>query len=331
MSLNLPKRIKLEDLEKAFGIEPDKTIDTVPFREPMGAAKEKEAKNTLHNLKKHYPLLVTPKIDGFRCCIVNNHAATKKFLLIPNEHIRKTIEACRDIKNGMDGELVAGKNFQETQSAVTTIEGTPDFIYYIFDYVKSREGQKTPYVDRIKNLDDCFVPSILERNPWIQLVTPVLCKTEKELLDAEQVYLANGFEGLIARRVDARYKEGRSTMSEGYCVALKRFVDSEAVIIGFEELELNDNPMERDNFGLAKRSHAKAGKVMGNMLGSFRVQDLFDGRIFYVGSGLTVEQRKYIWQHKDEFINRAIKYKYQKYGVKENPRSPIFLGMRDVE
>ena len=114
---------------------------------------------------------------------------------------------------------------------------------------------------------------------------------------------------------------------------LKRFKDSEAVVLGFEEQMLNTNRADKDAFGRTKRSSAKAGKVGKGTLGKFRVRDVHSGVEFEVGTGegLTQKLRQKIWDDRDAYLGKTIKYKFQPHGVKEKPRLPIWLGFRDAD
>jgi ATP-dependent DNA ligase len=94
-----------------------------------------------------YPLLVTPKIDGIRCIVVNGKALTRSLKPIPNHFVRTMIEAsCPD---GFDGEIVVEGGFNATQSAVMSAEGTPDFRYLVFDFLRQPE----PYSARMQRAE----------------------------------------------------------------------------------------------------------------------------------------------------------------------------------
>jgi DNA ligase-1 len=76
---------------------------------------EKIEPSELENLK--YPVLVSPKLDGIRCLIVDGKALSRSFKPIPNLFIQSLLS--KQEFNGLDGELVLeGKTFNETQSIV---------------------------------------------------------------------------------------------------------------------------------------------------------------------------------------------------------------------
>ncbi|KKL68388.1 hypothetical protein LCGC14_2125500 [marine sediment metagenome] len=272
--------------------------------------------------KIQYPVLCTPKLDGIRCLKIDGKAVSRNFKKIPNTYIRSWIEEF--FPDGVDGELIAeGGTFQETTSAVMREDGARKVVfYYVFDYVKN--DVKRTYSERMEDLADHLegVPKEMCKR-----VLPTTIKNETELLAFEKKCLADGYEGVMLRRPDGPYKEGRSTVREGYLLKLKRFVDSEAVIVGFEERLHNENVATKDAFGRTERSSHKANMTPTGMLGAFVVKE---GKMsFKIGSGFTEKQRIEIWNNRDKYLGQLAKYKSQKQGSKDAPRFPIFLGVRN--
>ena len=270
-----------------------------------------------------YPVYGTPKFDGVRCCIVNGVPLTRTLKDIPNNFVRNELT---DIFNGIeyiiDGELISGSNFQETTSAIMSEDGEPVFSYNIFDYVKSSVAK--PYLERIKDLE------LLEINNdrYCIKIVPVKLNCHEEMLTYENKCLVTGYEGIIIRSGFSPYKFGRSSVKECYMLKIKRFTDSEAIILGYEELMHNNNDMEINELGYIDRSTSKEGLIPMNTLGSIKVKDIISGIEFSIGSGFTEEQRKEIWNNKEKYINSIVKYKHQSHGAKELPRFPVFIGIR---
>jgi DNA ligase-1 len=274
-----------------------------------------------------FPILATPKLDGIRCLKINDQVLSRKFILIPNNHVRNLMA---NLPNGLDGELVVPNyNFNQIQSAIMSESGEPNFEFHIFDYVKSSINDS--YINRIKDLRALNLPA------FCKLVLPKSINNVQELNCYEEECLSNGFEGVMLRKPDGRYKCGRSTEKEGLLLKLKRFNDSEAEIVGFEEQMENTNQAEEDAFGKTKRSKQLSGMVGKNTLGKFIVVEKGDtpwaGKQFFIGTGegLTEELRKTIWSKKDDYIGKIVTYKYQPHGVKDLPRLPIWKGFRDMK
>jgi DNA ligase-1 len=273
-----------------------------------------------------FPVLATPKLDGIRVLKVDGKAVTRRFKPIPNKHIRHLLE--KHLPDGIDGEIMTEGTFNDIQSKVMSHEGEPEFTFYVFDYVK--DSLTKPYKDRmldmVNGLESVVKNSTLPFS--INLLTPVLVRTVDELLEFESQCLEHGFEGVMIRQPGSKYKCGRSTLKEQILLKLKRFYDAEAKVIGFEEKMKNDNKLERDEFGLAKRSSKKDGMIPADTLGALIVEDLKTGVKFGLGSGFDDELKKEIWSHQRKYKNKIVKYKYQSVGVKDAPRFPVFLGFR---
>lgn len=271
-----------------------------------------------------YPLLASQKLDGIRTIVQNGKVLTRTFKQIPNHYIRETLEfVLKGFDGAFDGEIIVGSTFNETTSAVMSFEGRPNFVYHIFDYVMD---PSIPYKDRMTNLR----LSVGERLKvsYIKYVYPKWLYTYDELCNYEEFCLGDGYEGVMTRTPDSPYKFGRSTLKQQWLLKIKRFQDSDARIIGFEELHHNANEKVTDELGYAEHSSAKAGLVPMNMLGSLVVTDIHNGVTFNIGSGFDAHTRKWIWTNQDSYLGKLVKYKHQSSGAKDLPRFPVFIGMR---
>lgn len=277
--------------------------------------------------KLEYPVLATPKLDGVRALMIDGNLVSRSFKAIPNEHTRRLLETI--LPNGIDGELMLRhcQDFNEVQSAVMSRDGNPDVIFAAFDYVK--EGLNTPYLRRMDHLHSFRKRLTKEQRRIVKGVYPTHIPHSQMLHDFEEAMLAAGHEGIMLRRPDGPYKCGRSTTKQAILLKLKRFQDAEGKIIGFEERMHNDNELQRDEFGLAKRSHKKKNLQGTGTLGALIV--LTDhGVKFGLGTGFDEEQRKQIWKAQKTTLGRFVKFKYQELSKDGVPRFPVFLGFRDV-
>lgn len=290
--------------------------DVVMITRPLLAATLDDVSNL------SFPVLATPKLDGIRVLKIDGKAVTRKFKPVPNKHIRTLLE--KHLPDGIDGELMTPGTFNDIQSKVMSFDGEPEFSFYAFDYVK--DDINKPYKERIKDLQKDLTK---KKVPFpVVVLVPETIENEAALLTYEKACLKDGYEGVMLRRPDGKYKCGRATLKEQILLKLKRFYDAEAVVIGFEEKMQNENEQERDEFGLAKRSSKKDGLKPANTLGALLVEDLKTGVKFGIGSGFDDELKKEIWLHQRKYKNKIVKYKYQSVGVKDAPRFPVFLGFR---
>jgi len=279
--------------------------------------------------KIQYPVFASPKLDGIRCSIVDGQALSRTLKPIPNKHIHSQLSSHK--LTGLDGELIVGSPtsktcYTESVSNVMAFDKLPAYTYYVFDlhdHPRVFRERRLTMLDSLGNGKWGMFPQIcvLEQN---------LLANEDDMLAYEAAKVEEGYEGIILRSPDAPYKYGRSTVNEGYLLKVKRFEDSEAEIIGFEEEMYNSNEAQTNELGRTKRSTAQAGLVGKDTLGAFLARDVHTGVEFSIGTGLTALQRGTFWARQGEYLGKLVKYKFFPVGVKDKPRHPVFLGMRDA-
>lgn len=299
-----------------------------PFRVMLAA---KTAKADWGSFK--FPLLASPKIDGIRATVKDGRLISRSCKLIPNAFTNSLFG--RPEYEGFDGELVVGspndKNLmQQTSSGVMTRSGTPDVTWWLFD----NRLHLMPFKDRFTLLTREYEgitqqAEALGVRTHMRLVPHTLIKTFAELEMYEEHMVERGFEGVMLRLPSGPYKEGRSTLREGYLLKVKRFEDAEAEVIGVVEQMTNTNEATEDERGYTKRSTHQAGKVAAGILGALQVRDIRTGVEFDVGTGFTHEQRVNLWKGRKYLIGKIVAYKYFVVGVVDRPRFPTFVAFRD--
>ena len=277
--------------------------------------------------KLQYPVLGFPKIDGIRAVIHEGKPLSRKLITLPNKFIQGFFS--HDHFQGLDGELVVGAPndplcIKHTTSGVMSVDGAPDFTFYVFDKWDASGGYGERYIAALNQVlgDAC--------GPRVHLLKSKVLENEDDLLAYESGALDEGYEGIIVRDGFAPYKHGRSTVREGGLLKLKRFLDSEAEVLEVIEEQFNGNEAQRDNLGRTKRSSAKAGKVGKGRAGALRVRDLKTGVEFEVGTGLNDQDKAewWAWHQAGTAAKRLIKYKFFPVGMQERPRHPVYLSWR---
>ena len=271
-----------------------------------------------------YPVLASPKLDGVRALIIDGVVMSRSLKPIPNQHVQKLFG--RQELNGLDGELIVGKPtdpdaYRNTTSGVMSIEGEPDVTFHVFDDFHESGGFQRRLHTAMRRV---------KKQKAVVHVQHAIVNDEDELNSLEQQVLADGYEGVMLRSIDGPYKHGRSTEKEGWLLKLKRFADSEAKIVGFQELMHNANEAKTNELGQKERSSKKAGLVGKGCLGAIAVQDLKTGVEFDIGTGFTQADREIYWATQKDLVGAVVKYKYFPGGVKDKPRFPVFLGFRDL-
>lgn len=269
-----------------------------------------------------YPVLVSQKLDGIRCLIMDGEAVSRNLKPIRNEFVQRLIGVPEYY--GLDGELIVGDPFAKdcyrvTNSGVMSRDGSPDFIYYVFD---RWDLPRSRFADRLAATQSgCRVKRVPHH--W------AYC--EADLLRIEEALLAKGAEGVMVRSLDGTYKYGRSTMKEGTLGKLKRMESSEAEILGVIELQHNMNEAVTNALGHTERSTHKENKVCGGVMGALSVKCFESGAVFQIGTGFTAEDRAWFWSNQDAVVGQIITYNHFPVGRKDLPRHPSYKGMRSIE
>ena len=268
--------------------------------------------------KLKYPVMVTPKLDGIRCCVVNGKVLTRSLKPVPNYHIRKTMANLPDL----DGELMVKGDFNEVQSAVMSELGKPDFTYNVFD---TMINPRSTYTERMQYLRDMNK----DLPDYVRLVIPELIPNEERLLRAHGEFLDLGMEGRMVRCPNGRYKYGRSTQKEGLLLKLKEMDDCEVTILSVKEMMRNTNESTLNELGYLKKSTEGASYLSTGIAAGFHVklgELTFD--VGFVKGVADNAERMAIWDNRDKFADQLATIEYQGKSAKGVPRFPRFKGLR---
>lgn len=270
---------------------------------------------------QRFPCMVSAKLDGIRARVGDDGVVySRKNEVIPSAQVQKLFGLRRYA--GLDGELIVGKAsdpdvFNRTQSHVMSKNKDSDQLrFHIFDFI----DLALPYTKR----RDIALKFISAKRPELANVPHHWCPRFEALQRFELEYVEKGYEGIMIRDPNGLYKQGRSTAHEGGLLKLKRFEDSEAIVLGYEEMMHNANQKVD-----GKRTSHKAGLRPLGVLGALQVQDLETHQKFNVGSGYTAAARQALWAERESLVGRTIAYKYFPTGGKLAPRFPTFKGFRE--
>lgn len=277
--------------------------------------------NTLPNIDTEvsYPCLASGKLDGIRGCVQKGAPRTRTLKDLPNRSTRARLSS--PALEGLDGELTLKgslwNDFNANQSAFMSHDGTPDFIFHVFDDISKPHmpaaKRKALARERVYVLRDLGYP--VEFCEQHEVNSPA----ELRVLYAD--YRERGYEGLIVMDRLGCYKHGRSTLKQAISLKLKPCNDAEAVVVGFEELQHNTD---------AGNTQRQENMVPGNMLGRLNVS--WNGVLFGIGSGFTISQRQEIWRNQSAYLGKLVTFKYMEVfkdtGI---PRGPIFKGWRSKD
>jgi len=266
-----------------------------------------------------FPVIVSPKLDGVRCLIMDGTAYSRELKKIPNRFIQAVAST---MLHNLDGELMlVDGDFNSVQSAVMSVEGRPDFLFWAFDLLLC--DRSVPYVERVGLLH-----GLTGKYRRLRITPTALVHNHAQLYAQMAAYERSGYEGLMYRQPHSPYKYGRSTPSEGFLVKMKTFHDSEGTLVEFTEKMHNTNTAEKDNLGNTKRSSKKEGMVPADTAGAAIIA--WEGHTFKVGfgPGINDKLKKEWWDNRKSLEGSLVTFRYQelsKYGI---PRFGKLLGFR---
>lgn len=280
-----------------------------------------------------YPVSASPKIDGIRGLCIDGVVKSRTLKNIPNTHIQEHYG--HFLLDYIDGEFTIGpptaKDVYRRSTSIIMSHDKPidDIMFHIFDDFTELEWA---YTLRYYALSSRF--NYLKEKFKINLVPSVLIKNKEELDAYESVCLDEGYEGLMLRKPSGHYKCGRSGNKEGILLKLKRFVDSEARIIGIEAGSKNMNEAYTNEVGRTARSTKKENIIDDDIIGHFICEDihgLFPGIQFKVARGvLTHDDARHGFINQQEWLGKIIKYKFFEGGNYEYPRFANYQGERSA-
>uniref|UniRef100_A0A6M3K040 Putative DNA ligase domain protein n=1 Tax=viral metagenome TaxID=1070528 RepID=A0A6M3K040_9ZZZZ len=254
------------------------------------------------------PYLVQPKLDGERCRAIVGGATPSSYLrlLLSSEqniiesvpHINEALDKL-DFLDELDGELyIHGASFEEIHSIVgRTVNIHPDYKsmeFHIFDKVD-------PEASQVKRISDLAKHSHYFKPPLI-VVPTYTANNLDEIMSIYDRICNMGYEGIIVRHLMAPYIRRRSL----YMLKFKPKKDDWYKVIGYkEEVDKDGNP--KDRLG--------ALVCVGN-----------DETVFSVGSGLTEDDRRALWNSRETLKGKLCHVQYQHLtSGKGVPRFPVFV------
>ena len=274
-----------------------------------------------------FPLMASVKLDGIRATVHDGVLMSRSMKPIPNKYLQAWCKRNEAVLNGLDGEIIVGNatdedTFRRTTSFVMSDEKENfEFTYWVFD----THSVHTIYIDRFHST---FMRVIL---PEIKLLHHQMMHNQEELDTFELRALDEGYEGVMTRDPNGFYKQGRASARSQELLKVKRNEDMEAVIIGYEERNRNDNESFTNELGRTARSSHQANKVGIGTMGALLVRGLngkYESVEFAVGTGMNDTIRSELWADRENLIGKIVNVKYFPVGGKEKPRHPVYKGIR---
>lgn len=243
--------------------------------------------------------VVTEKLDGIRCLAIckkdNVELYTRQGKLIQGcveieKDLKELVKECGK-EFVLDGELLADDCsyedvYKETTKRVKNKNEIKTGIHFtVFDILEIEEFEKldckTKYYDRLMKL--LTIQTQTEVDSKITFIKPLYRGSSIDtLLSLLETYKEKGAEGLMVNLMDSNYEFKRSKT----LLKVKVMQTADLRIVGFEE-------------GQGKHS----GK-----LGAVLVE--YKSNIVKVGSGFSDAEREYIWDNKQDYIEKIAEVQY---------------------
>lgn len=277
--------------------------------------------------KLSYPVYASVKLDGVRAVARDGELYSRSNKPIANKRVKDLLNEVLSL--GLDGELIVGDAcdpdcFRNTSSVVNSHDADVNNVrFFVFDVIGDSE-----FENRLETLR--LISTLGDFKKKCVLVEQVLLHSKEEVLDFERVAVESGFEGVMLRSRDGKYKHGRSTEKEGILLKLKRFADDEAEVLDSICRYTNQNEAFKDELGHTARSSIKDNLVPTDSLGAL-VCRTKSGILFNIGTGFTEEERIELWKNRDSLVGKLAKYKHFPVGALAAPRFPVFLGFRSPD
>ena len=270
----------------------------------------------------NYPVVGSPKLDGFRC-LVDKVPKTSSMSIWPNLFARGILS--NSVFHGLDGELIVGPPnspdaFHNTNGPLRAVEGSPDFMYYVFDdWIYGDLTYDLRWLKKPKKIHERLI-----------IVEQRILNTYEEVIKFDEEMLNLGYEGSIIRSLKGRYKEGRCSFKEMNVFKRKPFVECEAIILDVLEGLQNLNESKMTKIGTRERSSHKENKIFKGTFGAFKLKSHLWEKEFTasLGKGYTNPMKQEIWNNRYKYIGEEATIKYQKYGSRNAPRFPSVIKIR---
>lgn len=312
------------------------------------------------HLREAESLTMQPKWDGMRCLMdPSGKAMSRSWKPLGNLALQKAAQdLAPTILSYMDGEVFGGHEydpttFRKSMSSVRSAEGSRELTLVLYDYYNpharlSYSERRLRIIDQVFNGHNMAPGESRTISAGDNYALRLMLTEQREVRTLEEIYayeielLTNGHEGGILRRRSKPYKYGRATLTGGELIKLKRFVDAEAVVVGYEPWYENQNEATVDARGFQVRSAHQANLVPLPRLGALicHLLDQEGKKVIVNGEpvdfkigvfrGLTHGDREGLWEIRQELVGRVAKFEHQGYGGGyDKPRTPIWVDWRE--
>ena len=297
----------------------------------------------------NYPLLASYKLDGIRCLFIKGEMLSRSLKPIQNKQLREKMQPLVDFSREhdciLDGEIYSPElTFQEITRYVMTqdlqdkksvkkhggILTIPEHLkFYCFDMVGVNSLGDLELNETFKSRTLGVVALELAFRDILVSICQEQVNSPLMISEFFNHALENGYEGLILKDPNGKYKCGRGTIKEGLIYKVKPFVTFDAEIIGVvQATEVDPNAEKKTNeLGRSVTSKKKGDRLLIDKASAFEV--FYEDKTLKVTLAMTDEEKEAIWAKRSTYIGKIIEYKGMLVGSKDVPRHPVMIRFRE--
>ena len=298
-----------------------------------------------------YSVLSSYKLDGIRCIFYKGEMLSRSLKPIVNKQLRAKMKPLADYSREhgliLDGEIysheltfqlitrfVMTKDFEDKKSIKKhgkILEIPESLKFYMFDCV-ANDDFEIPFFARAETsigLEKTFPNLIFS-------VNQITINSESEVESMFKQALEEGYEGLILKDPNGRYKCGRGTVKEALIYKVKPYRTFDGVIKEVvQATKVDPNAEKKTNeLGRSVTSKKKEDRILIEKASAFLVDYVVDGVIMGEVKpviAMTDVEKEAVWANKAQYIGKMIEYKGMLIGSKDVPRHPVMLKFIDKD
>lgn len=278
-----------------------------------------------------WPMLASRKFDGNRLLVYCGSLLSRSLKPQPNKNLPEFL--CELIEYSKVNELIFDTeilsptlSFTELQSIMRSFdkELPGDLTVNVFDILTLTEWNQCTepkFQDRIIVYESVIS---LVNFAHVEPVQQILVNNPQETLEFYTKCVQDGYEGIMLRHPNSRYKHGRATLKENLIYKFKSWLTVDVQIVGFEqgkrmkeEVQNSDRP--RDIMGHLERPHTQDSFELVEEIGCILVKDS-NGIISGVRPAKDYEGPEITWKNREQFLGKFVEVRSMAVGVKDKIR-----------
>jgi len=274
--------------------------------------------NKFENRKQYLqkPFGVSPKLDGVRVIarfindqLVLTSRLGKEFIFM--NKLREHLNSVLDVNTILDGELYSHTIPFNAISGATRAKKTPSRFdnmieMWVFDIIDEDKTYKER-MQQLKQIQYDYDKMYKKQKKLIKFVYYDEVETEEQVEIAHDKYVEKGYEGVMCRNLNGKYKLKHRIM---VYLNFKNFEDSEFKIVDAK-----------------KGTGTEEGAIVF-------MCETESGKKFDVRPRGEIEKRREMFCNKDDYIGKMLTVRYQNTGIMDDdavPRFPVGIDVRDYE